>query len=48
MTKAGNDFPRSVKFSLQSQQWKNPQEDQNQLNGNDRVASCLREESVKI
>ena len=43
MTKAGSDCPRSVKFSLQRQRWKNPQEDQNQPNGNDRVpVVCVR------
>ena len=43
MMKEGNECPRSVKFCLQRQRWKNPQQDQNQLNGNERVpVVCVR------
>ena len=41
--KEGNECPRSVKFCLQRQRLKNPQQDQNQLNGNERVpVVCVR------
>ena len=43
MMKEGNGCPRSVKFCLQRQRLKNPQQDQNQLNGNERVpVVCVR------
>ena len=46
--KEGNECPRSVKFCLQRQRLKNPQQDQNQLNGNERVPVVCVRKSVKI